>query len=311
MKFRDWHDGDDLRLLELFSDPHNAQHHHDRSMLGPSTQEPFGTGLVAVDDDIPVAAGALRAQAIHPQRMWCYIETAPLQRQRGIATALLNQLFERAPKNTELKTRSAATDLTTASWLTSQGFSPIQHTQRVIVASKSFEPIDIQVQQLATGSVELSKVVAEYYNATHAWDPSDLTLTQAQQMLMQVWNGDARLGIEESDDPDRWVWRLGSPDTELWMDNWAIAAGAPSPEAAHAFINFIMDPEISLRELDYNGYHTGATGIEEAANAEGMDMLDLVFFSPEQIETMHTQILGEQQQRIVDIWNKTKAAAGA
>lgn len=189
MKFRDWHDGDDLRLLELFSDPHNAQHHHDRSMLGPSTQEPFGTGLVAVDDDIPVAAGALRAQAIHPQRMWCYIETAPLQRQRGIATALLNQLFERAPKNTELKTRSAATDLTTASWLTSQGFSPIQHTQRVIVASKSFEPIDIQVQQLATGSVELSKVVAEYYNATHAWDPSDLTLTQAQQMLLAPQTG--------------------------------------------------------------------------------------------------------------------------
>lgn len=184
MKFRDWHDGDDLRLLELFSDPHNAQHHHDRAMLGPSTQEPFGAGLVAVDDDIPVAAGVLRAQAIHPQRMWCYIETAPLQRQRGIATALLNQLLESAPENTELKTRSASTDLTTASWLTSQGFSPIQHTQRVIVASKSFEPADIEVQQLATGSVELSRVVAEYYNATHDWDPSDLTLTQAQQLLL-------------------------------------------------------------------------------------------------------------------------------
>lgn len=141
--------------------------------------------------------------------------------------------------------------------------------------------------------------------------PGGVAIPQAQQMLMQVWNGDARLGILESDDPDRWVWRLGSPDTELWMDNWAIATGAPNPEAAHAFINFIMDPEISLRELDYNGYHTGATGIEEAANAEGMEMLDLVFFPPAEIETMHTQVLGEQQQRIVDIWDKTKAAAGA
>src|SRR5690625_7703777 len=83
-------------------------------MLGPSTQEPFGVGMVAVDEDIPVAAGALRAQTLHPQRMWCYIETAPLQRQRGIATALLQQLLERASDNTELKTRSAATDEATA-----------------------------------------------------------------------------------------------------------------------------------------------------------------------------------------------------
>src|SRR5699024_2391763 len=56
--------------------------------------------------------------------------------------------------------------------------------QRVIVASKSFESKDFEVQQLATGSVELSKVVAEYYNATHDWDPPLLTLTQAQQLLL-------------------------------------------------------------------------------------------------------------------------------
>src|SRR5699024_1155704 len=155
-------------------------------MLGPSTQKPFGVGLVAVDDEIPVAAGALRAQAIHPQRMWCYIETAPLQRQRGIATALLNQLLERAPENIELKTRSASTDLTTANWLTNQGFSPIQNTQRVIVASKSFESKDFEVQQLATGSVELSKVVAEYYNATHDCDPALLTRTLAQDLLSDL-----------------------------------------------------------------------------------------------------------------------------
>ena len=40
-------------------------------------------------------------------------------------------------------------------------------------------------------------------------------------------------------------------------------------------------------------------------------MLDLVFFSPEQIATMHTGEVNEAQQRIVDIWNNTKAAAGA
>jgi len=189
MHIRDWQDGDDLRLLELFGDPVNAQHHHDRAMLGPSTQDPFGVGLVAVDDGIPVAAGAIRTQPLHPQRLWCFIETAPLQRQRGIATDLLNRLVEYAPEQTAFKTRSATGDVATATWLARQGFSPVQHSQRVILAANSYEPTDICVQEIATGSVELSAVVAEYYNATHDWDPSQLSLTQAQQLLLAPQTG--------------------------------------------------------------------------------------------------------------------------
>lgn len=200
MNIREWQHGDDLRLLELFGDPTNAQHHHDRAMLGPSTQEPFGVGLVASDDDIAVAAGAIRAQAIHPQRMWCYLETAPLQRQRGIATQLFNQLVEHIPAHSPLKTRSVTGDQDTAAWLTNRGFSPIQHSQRVIVASQSYEPTDVKVQQLATGSVELSRMVAEYYQATHAWDPAELTLTQAQQLLLAPHTGAEQAFVTRQDD---------------------------------------------------------------------------------------------------------------
>lgn len=141
--------------------------------------------------------------------------------------------------------------------------------------------------------------------------PGGAAIPQASHALMQVWNGDARIGIQESGEPERWQWVLGAPATELWMDNWAIAAGAPHPEAAHAFINFVLAPENSLAELDYIGYHTGAQDIEAAAEQAGIEMLDLVFFSPEQIETMVTGEVTEAQQRIVDIWNNTKAAAGA
>lgn len=184
MQFREWQDGDDLRLLEIFGDPASAQHHYDRTMLGPSTDDPFGACLVAEDDGVPVAAGAIREQAIHPQRMWCFIETAPLQRRRGIATELYQRLVAQAPAGTALKARSVAGDEATAAWLQKQCFGPIQHAQRVIVAAGSFASRDIAVEQLATGSVELSKVVADYYNATHAWDPSDLSITQAQQLLL-------------------------------------------------------------------------------------------------------------------------------
>lgn len=223
MNIRDWQDGDDLRLLELFGDPATAQHHHDRTMLGPATREPFGVGLVAVDDGIPVAAGAIRAQAIHPQRMWSYIETAPLQRQRGIATELFNQLVEQAPDNTSFKTRSVTGDEDTATWLTHRGFSPIQHSQRVIVASESFDNTDIEVQQLATGSVELSKVLAEYYNATHAWDPSELTLTQAQQLLLAPHTGAEQAFITRE---------------EKNITAFAIAYPGPIPNVVDLFVGY-------------------------------------------------------------------------
>ncbi|HRP99510.1 MAG TPA: spermidine/putrescine ABC transporter substrate-binding protein [Terrimesophilobacter sp.] len=139
--------------------------------------------------------------------------------------------------------------------------------------------------------------------------PGGAAIPQASHVLMQSWNGDARIGIMESDDPDRWEWRLGAPDTELWMDNWCIVEGSPNPEAAHAFINFVLDPEVQLVNLDYIGYHTGARGIEDAAS--DMDMLDLVFFDEAQVATMHPWRIGESQQRVVDIWNAMRAAAGA
>lgn len=141
--------------------------------------------------------------------------------------------------------------------------------------------------------------------------PGGQAIPQSSQVLMQCWNGDARIGILNSKEPDKWQWVLGAPQTELWMDNWAIAAGAPHPEAAHAFINFLLTPENQLTNVAYIGYHTGAKDIEQAAREADLPRLDLVFFTPEQLDTMNTGEVNEAQQRRVDIWNKAKAAAGA
>ncbi|MCD2443264.1 spermidine/putrescine ABC transporter substrate-binding protein [Agromyces sp. SYSU K20354] len=141
--------------------------------------------------------------------------------------------------------------------------------------------------------------------------PGGAAIPQGTHVLMQSWNGDARIGILESPDPDRWQWVFPGPETEIWMDNWAIATGAPNPEAAHAFIDYVLTPENQLLQLDYIGYHTGAKGIEAAAAEAELPMLDLVFFTPEQIATMREGEVNDAQQARVDIWNKTKAAAGA
>jgi spermidine/putrescine transport system substrate-binding protein len=141
--------------------------------------------------------------------------------------------------------------------------------------------------------------------------PGTNAIPQGTQALVQAWNGDARLGIMESPDPDRWQWVLPGPQTELWMDNWAIAAGAPNPEAAHAFIDFSMTPENLLLNLDYIGYHVGGKDLEQAAEGEGLEMPELIFFTDTQLATMHEQELNDSQTVRVEIWNEMKAAAGA
>jgi len=40
-------------------------------------------------------------------------------------------------------------------------------------------------------------------------------------------------------------------------------------------------------------------------------MPELIFFTPEQLETMHEQELNDSQTVRVEIWNEMKAAAGA
>jgi len=141
--------------------------------------------------------------------------------------------------------------------------------------------------------------------------PGGGAIQQASHVLMQAYNGDVRLALMESSEPDRWQWVLAGPKTEIWMDNWSIPVGAPHPEAAHAFIDYVLDPAVSLQELDYIGYHTGVADIEQAAADAGLELLDMVFFTPEQLATMEEGEVNEALARAVDIYNKVKAAAGA
>jgi spermidine/putrescine transport system substrate-binding protein len=68
---------------------------------------------------------------------------------------------------------------------------------------------------------------------------------------------------------------------------------------------------VSLKDLAYHGYNTGIIGVQEEAEAAGLEYLDMVFFSDEDVATMQAGAVNEAQQRLVDIYNKAKAASGA
>ncbi|MEO8363148.1 MAG: spermidine/putrescine ABC transporter substrate-binding protein [Ilumatobacteraceae bacterium] len=140
-----------------------------------------------------------------------------------------------------------------------------------------------------------------------------INLTQGNYALSQVWNGDARQGLisveDAGDDPARYKWAVGAPQTELWMDNWCIAKGASNLDAAYDFINFILDVDNSFTDIQFHGFNTGIKGIEEIAS--DMPYKEMVFFTDEEVGRMRSQTITSAQDRLVDIYNKTKAKAGA
>ena len=140
-----------------------------------------------------------------------------------------------------------------------------------------------------------------------------VNLTQGNYALSQVWNGDARQGLlsiaEAGGDPDQYTWGIGAPETELWMDNWCIVEGAGNVDAAYDFMNFILDPENSIRDLEFHGYNTGLKGIDALLPAD-LQYKEMIFFTPEEVSRMKSGAVKSAQDRLVEIYNNVKAKAG-
>ncbi|WP_298253102.1 spermidine/putrescine ABC transporter substrate-binding protein [uncultured Arthrobacter sp.] len=136
-------------------------------------------------------------------------------------------------------------------------------------------------------------------------------MVQGGLALLQSYNGDARQGMLEMDDPEQWKFVYPTPSANLWMDNWAIATGAPHPDAAHALINHMISPEVAFEQMDYIGYPVGTKGLEERAEEEGVELPELIFPAQEVLDRLTPSEMNEAQQRRVEIFSSAQARSGA
>ncbi len=160
-------------------------------------------------------------------------------------------------------------------------------------------------------------LVEEFAQHIKAFDSYPSTkLAEGAFSIAMAWNGDARQAftrIEEAGgDPSVWRWVLGTPNTELWMDTYCVATGAPNAEAAHAWINWDLIPEVSIKDLSYHGYHTGMKNMSTLISEVAPDLTrgEIIFYDDDQIATMQTQVITPALDRLIDILNKSKAKAG-
>jgi spermidine/putrescine transport system substrate-binding protein len=79
-------------------------------------------------------------------------------------------------------------------------------------------------------------------------------LASGKAYLSLGWNGDAAVLIAQGI-PIRYI--VPSEGSQIWEDDWAIAADAPHPDLAHAFLNFVLRPEVAAQEARYTRYAIG------------------------------------------------------
>ncbi len=73
-------------------------------------------------------------------------------------------------------------------------------------------------------------------------------------VLSQGWNGDVRRIVQGRKEQGDITAVLLHGASEIWADNWCIPDNAPDPVAAHAWINYLLQPDVAVTEMEYHNY---------------------------------------------------------
>lgn len=193
LTYRPWTSSDGAALNDIWGD---AEHDAiaGRELFRESTDTPFSRTIVAEDQGVPVAAAVVAEAGVHLKRLWAYIEVARDHRGHGVGATLLAMLREEAERGSAPTQRLRAKvgpGTGGAVFAASAGLKPIQRSRIVRVAPGSLRLEGISgdsrknVEELAIGSVELTKALWDFYVNVHQWDPpADLGIGKVNQLFL-------------------------------------------------------------------------------------------------------------------------------
>lgn len=129
-------------------------------------------------------------------------------------------------------------------------------------------------------------------------DENKLLMLNNEASIALVWSGDARDIMWDNEDLDYVVPKEGS---NLWFDNMVIPKTAKNVEAAHQFINFMLDPEIAAANTEYVGYSTPNKAAFELISEELSE--DERFYPPPEI-TDRLEVYENLGKEMLSLYNE-------
>ncbi|WP_187430697.1 Putrescine-binding periplasmic protein SpuD [Roseobacter fucihabitans] len=125
------------------------------------------------------------------------------------------------------------------------------------------------------------------------------------------WSGDilqARDRAAEADNGVEIVFNAPSEGALMWFDQMAIPVDAPNPEAAHVFLNFIMDAQNMADASNYVYYANGNLA-SQALLAEDVIGDPAIYPDAETVENLYTTTPypARVQRTVTRLWTKVKS----
>ncbi|MCM3244093.1 ABC transporter substrate-binding protein [Cytobacillus oceanisediminis] len=113
-----------------------------------------------------------------------------------------------------------------------------------------------------------------------------------------VWSGTAQELMWEKDNLE---YVLPEEGSNLWFDNMVIPKTAKNPEAAHQFMNFILDPENAAQNTEYVGY---STPNKEALKYMDEETISDERFYPDEEMTARLEVYENLGKRMLAYYNE-------
>jgi spermidine/putrescine transport system substrate-binding protein len=149
-------------------------------------------------------------------------------------------------------------------------------------------------------------IAQKKYIKVFADDNGQDLLASGEVVACQEWNGDIAQVMVEDKDIDYAVPKEG---TNIWEDTWAVPAGAPHPENAHAFLNYVLDGEVGKNIATTVQYATPNAAAKKLMPPEYTG--SSAIYPPADVlaKCESTIYLGEEATKVRDeIWTRIQAA---
>jgi spermidine/putrescine transport system substrate-binding protein len=163
----------------------------------------------------------------------------------------------------------------------------------------------------STNMEELTKakdllIAAKSIIKKYADDTGQDLLAQGEVDLTMEYNGDIAQLMAEDKDVSYIIPKEGS---NVWEDTIAIATGAPHPENAHAFLNYVFDKDAGKHIAETIQYATPNKAAKEIMDPAYRE--NAAIFPPDDVvaKCEYAAYLGEEALRVRDeIWTAIQAA---
>ena len=223
----------------------------------------------------------------------------------------IDMVAERLGEDFEVDTWAMIFDPEIASQLADCGISWLDSPTDMFPAAFAWMGLDPQSTDPADFEAATEMMLAAREHVRYFHNSQYITdLANGETCVAVGWSGDVLQAADRAEQADRGVnvwYAIPREGAMQWFDMMAIPVDAPNPENAHAFINFIMEPEITAMITNYVWFPN--------ANAASWEFVEeeiftdpAIFPTPEVSETLFTGVTydGRTDRVVTRLWTRVR-----